>query len=133
MSDWRRQRALTLSTDLWLNSAKRLFLALHRGPPGEEATNAKHISIIMHRNSISLLLYVVHIGSCVLLLTFGARAISIDNVHVSQPILRRSPATNNPDDMFGFATIMHQIEVVDARDSLEVAAGKTRLEQSPNY
>ena len=68
-----------------------------------------------------------------MLLTFGARAISIDNVHVSQPILRRSPATNNPDDMFGFATIMHQIEVVNNRDSLEDAAGKTRLEQSPNY
>ena len=84
----------------------------------------------MHRNSISLLLYV---GSCVLLLTFGAGAISIDNVHVSQPILRRSPATNNPDDMFGFATIMHQIEVVTARDTLSEAAGKTRLEQSPNY
>lgn len=86
----------------------------------------------MHRNSISLLLYVVHIGSCVLLLTFGARAVSVDNVHVSQPIVRRSPDTRNPDDMFGFAAIMHQIEVVNPGDSLNDAASRTRLEQSSN-
>ena len=102
-------------------------MSLHHGPPGEEATSAKHTSITMHRNSIFLLLYVVHIAS-----SFGARAISVDNVHVSQPIVRRSPDTSNPDDMFGFAAIMHQMQVVNSGDSLDEAAGKTRLEQLPN-
>ena len=85
---------------------------------------------MMYRDSISLLLYVVHIASCILLVIFGARAISIDNVHVSQPIVRRSPDRNNPDDMFGFAAIMHQMQVVNSGDSLNAAASKTRLEQS---
>ena len=49
----------------------------------------------------------------------------INNVHVSQPIVRRSP-----DDMFGFAAIMYQMQVVNSGDSLDAAASKTRLEQS---
>ena len=83
-------------------------------------------------NSISLLL--VHLGSCVLLLSSGALAIGvspINNIDIYQPILRESPAkgrnSNLPDDMFGWAAIMHQTEVVNSGDNMNEAARKTRL------
>jgi hypothetical protein len=41
--------------------------------------------------------------------------------------VRKSPDTGNPDDQFGFAAIMHQMEVVGTGDSLEEAARKIML------
>lgn len=87
----------------------------------------------VQRNSIAL--FLVHIGSCILLLTSGAHAIDgdpINNIRVFQPILRRSPAmgdTSAPADFFGWAAIFHQTEVVNPTDTMDEAARKTRLER----
>lgn len=84
----------------------------------------------MHtRNSIALLL--VQIGSCVLLLTSGASAIGsppINNIDIYQPVLRVSPARGaDTSDLFGWAAVMHQMEMVNPGDTREEAAQKTRL------
>ena len=82
----------------------------------------------MHiRNLIALL------GSCVLLLAVlleGVRAVGspVNNVDILEPIVRRSPARlQSTNDMFGWATVLHQTEVVDNGDTRDQAAGKTRL------
>lgn len=83
----------------------------------------------MHtRNSIALLL--VHIGSCVLLLSAGVSGVGnpVQNIDVLQPIVRRSPARGDAsNDLFGWAAIFHQVEQVDSSDTMSEAARKTRL------
>ena len=37
-------------------------------------------------------------------------ASALSNLDVNEPIVRRSPATDN-DDNFGFSVVMHQVEV----------------------
>ena len=78
------------------------------------------------RDSVALL------GSCILLaaLLERVRAVGspVNNVDIFEPIVRRSPALSQPtNDMFGWATVLHQTEVVAKGDTREQAAGKTRL------
>ena len=84
----------------------------------------------LKRNSLRyelLLVLAVVVASLSVLEVRGAVSVT-DNVDRLEPIVRRSPALAETDaDLFGFAAVLHQIQVpVDGDDATE-AASKTRL------
>jgi hypothetical protein len=48
------------------------------------------------------------------------------NVDLVEPILIRSPARGDPEDGFGWAAILHQVEQASSSDSIDEAIRKTR-------
>ena len=54
----------------------------------------------------------------------GAQRANLNNLDVQEPIVRVSPAADT--DLFGWATVLHQIEAPLVSDDLNAAAGKTR-------
>ena len=53
-----------------------------------------------------------------------AQRTNLYNLDVQEPIVRVSPAADT--DLFGWATVLHQIEAPLVSDDLNAAAGKTR-------
>ena len=84
----------------------------------------------LKRNSFRyelLLVLAVVVVSLFVLEVRGAVSVT-DNVDRLEPIVRRSPALGETDaDLFGFAAVLHQIEVPIPQDDATEAASKTRL------
>ena len=53
-----------------------------------------------------------------------AQRANLNNLDIQEPIVRVSPAADT--DLFGWATVLHQIEAPLVSDDLNGAAGKTR-------
>ena len=72
------------------------------------------------RKSVCVLitLYLCFIGR------LQAQRTNLDNLDNQEPIFRVSPAADT--DLFGWATVLHQIEAPLVSDYLNAAAGKTR-------
>lgn len=54
----------------------------------------------------------------------GAQRVNLNNTDILEPIVRVSPADDT--DLFGWATVLHQIQEVVESDDLNTAAQKTR-------
>ena len=61
--------------------------------------------------------------------TSSSAGLSRNNIDVLEPLVRKSPATviDGPNDLFGWATVLHQVEAVQPGDSLSQAISKTRF------
>jgi len=53
-----------------------------------------------------------------------AQRVNLNNTDIMEPIVRVSPADDT--DLFGWATVLHQIQEVVPSDDLNAAAQKTR-------
>lgn len=67
------------------------------------------------------------VASLLCVVTVNGALSPVNNIDKLEPVVRRSPAiSETSQDMFGYAAVLHQVQMVVPSDSVTQAAAKSR-------